>query len=651
MPPSPPGAPSSDVEVEWQFDALDLRPVERWLAAPPVPPATVLGPVASANGAVVVEPRPVKRLVDTYVDTEDWRIGRSGFVARVRQRARAVAVRATGGTSGHRAAAATGPGVGGGEVTLKDRTQAVGGLRRRLEVTEALPDKGLPGLGADGPVGRRLHALVGSRHLDELFEVRTRRRPYALVVGGDEVGEIALDDTVIGVHDSPQPLRMRRVEIEVHPDWVDTLAPLVERLRQDCGLQPATLSKFEAGLLGSGLQVPAGPDLGPTALSPVPTVAEVGFVVLRRNLALMLAHEAGTRLGEDPEDLHDMRVATRRMRAALALFVDVLPARMRHVRTELGWVADCLGTVRDLDVQLERVHGWMDGASDDDRAALKDLAELLGRRRQGARTTLLACFESARYERLVTTFTTMLRQGPARRAGPAHAPAMLAAPDLVRTRHRAVSKAAKRARHSGHPEDYHRVRIRAKRLRYTLEFFSELYPGQTSKYVRRVVKLQDTLGSLQDARVAADQLRSLATDDTEGLTRSTVFAMGGVAERYRHESAGLAADVPDRLAAVEGKRWRRLIDHIDRRRLEMTPLYGWPGALGPQMAPPGTPRPAAEPSSPATGPNAPAAEVAPSTGHPSQVAPVAPSAPLPSTTRPHHESNGGPPAVDRPSPH
>lgn len=647
MPTSPPGASPSDVEVEWQFDALDLRPVERWLATGGAPaPTPQFGLPASNAAGITVETRPVKRLVDTYVDTDDWRIGRSGFVLRVRQRARAVAVRVAGSVSGPNASAPTAPGAGGGEVTLKDRTQAVAGLRRRLEVTELLPDEGLTSLGSDGPVGRRMWALVGSRPLEELFEVRTRRRPYALVIADEEVGEIALDDTVIGVHDSPQPLRMRRVEIEVRPEWVERLAPFVERLRQDCGLQPATLSKFEAGLLGSGLQVPLGPDIGTTALSAAPTVAEVAFVVLRRNLTLMLAHEAGTRLGEDPEDLHDMRVATRRMRAALALFVDVLPARMRHIRVELGWVAGCLGTVRDLDVQLERVHGWMDSATVEDKAALDDLAELLGRRRQSARTTLLACFESPRYERLVSSFVTMLRQGPARRAGPAHAPAVLASPDLVRSRHQAVAKAAKRARHSGQPDDYHRVRIRAKRLRYTLEFFSELYPGQTSKYVRRVVKLQDALGSLQDARVAGEQLRALATDDDEGLTRATVFAMGGVAERYRHESAGLAADVPDRIAALDGRRWRRLIDHIDRKRLEMTPLYGWP-----QTAAPSVPRVAPEsaPSAPVGG----AAASPPSSGHPSRLDPAEPAArPAPGpgpSAAPH--TNGGRPAPDGPSHH
>ena len=82
-------------------------------------------------------------------------------------------------------------------------------------------------------------------------------------------------------------------------------------------------------------------------------MGELAYAVLRRQLAVVRDKEPGTRLGEDPEELHDMRVATRRMRAALALFAGVLPVRAQVFREELGWLARMLGAVRDLDVQLE----------------------------------------------------------------------------------------------------------------------------------------------------------------------------------------------------------------------------------------------------------------------------------------------------------
>lgn len=608
-----PGPAPSDVEIEWQFDALDLRPVERWLGD--IASGAALGGPQELEPAVNglrARPLAARRLVDAYLDTADWRIGRSGFVLRVRRRA------------------------GGAEVTLKDSSPATGGLRRRLEVTEPLPADGVAALGADGPVGRRLHALAGSRPLRQVLEVRTRRRPFSLHMGDGQVAEVALDDTVIEVTDSAQPVRLRRVEVEIDPQSVDRLSPLVARLRSECGLQPATLSKFEAGLLASGLRIPGGPDVGPVSVGGAPTVGELAFVVLRRNLVAMLAHEPGTRLGEDPEELHDMRVATRRMRAALAMFADALPARARHVRDELGWLADALGAVRDLDVQLERVAEWGREVPESDRLALGDLERLLSRHRDEARRRLLHALESSRYERLVRSFTAMLRQGPSRRLAPGRPPAVVVVPDLVRVRHRAVTKAAKRARRSSAPDDLHRLRIRSKRLRYALEFVSELYPGQTGKYVKRLVRLQDSLGLMQDARVAAERLHAVVAQEGRALSTLTVFVMGGVAERYRQEAGKLAKKVPKKMDALTGSHWHQMIGHLDRRRLEATPLYGW-ATPGVATANRGQSAGTVPPAPPASGPPAP-------TSSPTRAAsPAVEPVPGPANGSDHSHPNGSQP--------
>ena len=72
-------------------------------------------------------------------------------------------------------------------------------------------------------------------------------------------------------------------------------------------------------------------------------MGELAFAVLRRQLAVVRDKEPGTRLGEDVEELHDMRVATRRLRAALSLFESVLPVRAQVFREELGWMGRLLG--------------------------------------------------------------------------------------------------------------------------------------------------------------------------------------------------------------------------------------------------------------------------------------------------------------------
>ena len=553
------GANPTNIEVEWQLDAIDLRPVERWLAAfPRVAP----GPTEGATVVVTVVSQPVTRTLDVYLDTEDWRIGRSGFVLRVRHHD------------------------DDGEVTLKDTSPAIAGLRRRIEVSEPLPPDGLDALGADGPVGRRLRALAGDAPLGHLLEVRTRRHPYRLLAGDEFLGEVDLDDTIIVVGDDQYPVRMRRVEVEAESEWVELLTPLVDQLRRDCSLQPALLSKFEVGLLAAGIKVPTTPDLGPTTLGAEPSVGSVAYAVLRRHLASMLAHEAGTRLGEDVEQLHDMRVATRRLRAALALFSGVLPGDARRLRDEMGWLAAELGTVRDLDVQLERLDSWRHELPPEDGGALIDLARLLRRERHGAREDLLNSLDSQRYTQLVSDFTSMLRpglgQGSGLRTAAAQAPAAAVVPGLILARHHSAASAAQRARRSGDPEDFHRLRIRCKRLRYALEFVSEIYDGKTRAVVRRVVSLQDCLGVMQDAQVAAGRLHSLALGNDTGLSSATIFAMGAVAERYRREAERLTGTLPDHLKALRGPQWRKLKKIMERRQLEAGPPDTWsPGPSAP----------------------------------------------------------------------
>ncbi len=549
---------SSNIEVEWQFDAIDLRPVERWLAAitGALPngalPSGALPRTGAGSGApLAASARSTKHLVDTYVDTEDWRVSHSGYVLRVR----------------HAGAL--------GEVTLKDTASATAGLRKRVEITEALPEHGIETLGTEGPVGKRVHALAGVRPLRPVLEVRTTRQPYDLLVGGETVAEVALDETAISAGNGQRPTRLCRVEVEVVPRWAEALAPFVEQLRGSCGLQPATLSKFEAGLLAEGLEVPGPPDLGPKRLPPSPSVGDVAYVVLRRNMTAMVVHEPGTRLGEDAEELHDMRVATRRMRAALALFSDALPASAEHVRDELGWLGRTLGAVRDLDVQLERLEEWAGELPEEDKGALDELAELLGHEREAARDELLSCLESSRYERLVSGFSAVLRQGPPPCSATTSALAAAVVPDLVQSRHRSAVKAAKRARRSGAADDFHQLRIRCKRLRYALEFVSEIYEGHTANMASRVVHLQDALGFMQDARVAATRLHELATAEATGLSSTTVLAMGGVAERYRQEAERVRRVLPGHLEDLKGSHWQKVKALMESKRLEVGALYRW----------------------------------------------------------------------------
>jgi CHAD domain-containing protein len=297
-----------------------------------------------------------------------------------------------------------------------------------------------------------------------------------------------------------------------------------------------------------GQVIPGPPDLGPTGVTASSTMGELAYAVIRRQLAVLAAKEAGTRLGEDPEELHDMRVATRRLRAALDLFAEVLPARAQGYREELRWLGSVLGAVRDLDVQREGMRdlsdtlaGWSAAALHvDGHHPLADLSALLERERDRARTELLAALDSTRWERLFAGLSSMARQGPLGRALATRVPAAIGVPDLVVARHDKVARAARRARRSGVVSDFHRLRISCKRLRYSLEFSADVYDGRTAPYVRRLTALQDELGLLQDAEVASTRLAELATGEAH-LPPATVFVMGALAERDRLSERRLLA--------------------------------------------------------------------------------------------------------------
>ena len=122
------------------------------------------------------------------------------------------------------------------------------------------------------------------------------------------------------------------------------------------------------------------------------------------------------------------------------------------------------------------------------------------------------------------------------------------------------------------PSAYHRLRIATKRLRYALEFLSDVYPGATKRLVARTVALQDVLGEYQDAEVAITRLRELARDRSDELGPEAVFVMGEIAERYRAAMVESSRRIPNAYARLEGKEWRRVRRRLDAARPAIVPI-------------------------------------------------------------------------------
>jgi triphosphatase len=534
-------------EIEWQFDAEDLEPVEGWL-----------GRHSSGSSGLAVAPDSTVGIADSYYDTDDWRLYRAGYALRVRETD------------------------GGVEATMKSLEPGEGSLRRRREISEPMEDGGLATLGkTDGPVGSMSRKIIGGRGLRRLFQIRTRRQRFALGLDGS-TGEVSLDASEI--HVGEDRVELRRVEVEIETAPTSELQGFVDEMQSALDLSPATLSKYETGLYASGLDPMGDTGFGSTAIDPSMSVGEVAFAVLRRQFAEMRAHEGGTRLGEEPEELHDMRVPTRRMRAAMKVFRDALPERAGWFEEELRWVAGALGEVRDLDVQIERLEGWKEEADEETAKSLDKVVAIIEKRRTKAREDMLAVLDSERYDRLESSFAQMLRRGPEREVAQTNGrnltgePITAVAPALISRRHRKWRKAAKRLDASSPPEDFHDTRKKGKRLRYTLEFVSEVYGHPVQKLIGPLKSLQDDLGDHQDAVVAAGFLRELGT--TTGGTRvprAVAFTMGVYSQRCSREAQDLRAAVPDSKplrALKKAKKWKKFEKVLEDQKASNVPDAG-----------------------------------------------------------------------------
>jgi triphosphatase len=524
-------AKSADiVEVEWQFSTLDTLPVARWLEGAAVPGYTV-------------EPGPTKQLADTYFDTTDWRMHRAGFTCRVRRKGVAA------------------------ELTLKSMAEAVDAVRSRREITEQLPAEGAehPAL-ASGPCGQAIRSIAGRHPLRAIFNVSTERRIFELADTAGTIAEIAVDSTSIP-SGGDVPVQLARVEVEVDANAVVRAQRFVDVMIAAAGLSPAGTSKFEAALIATGQHVaPAKPDFGSTELRPEQTAGEAAFAILRKQFAIFLMNEGSTRLGEDIEGLHDMRVAARRMRAALSAFGPHLSPRMEAYRNQLGWVAALLGDVRDLDVQLERMAGWREGFSDAEAHSLDNVEALFTTERDGARKRMLAGLDSRRYESLVARFGAVLRRGPARTFTPGREPALTVAPALVEKRYRRLRRQGDAIDRETAAPVYHALRIDAKKLRYALEFFGPLYGKPATDFAVRLTGLQDLLGLHQDADVAGAMLHEMAERNARKLGAATLLVMGAIGERYRRHAEELRHDFPKVYRPLSGPEWRRLRKLMEDRR-------------------------------------------------------------------------------------
>lgn len=241
-------------------------------------------------------------------------------------------------------------------------------------------------------------------------------------------------------------------------------------------------------------------------------LAEAGRKVMGFHFAAMLRHERGTMEGLDIEELHDMRVATRRMRAAFEVFESAFePKAIKPHLKGLRATGRALGRVRDLDVFMEKAQHYLDNLPESQRQGLDPLLAAWSEQRTSDRAKMLEHLEGRDYAAFKHRFLDFLTTpGKGARSASQDTPTpdrvRQVVPVLVYTRLAAV-RAFEPLLNAATLEQLHALRIEFKKLRYTLEYFREVLGGESKAVIEEIKTMQDHLGDLNDANVACQILR------------------------------------------------------------------------------------------------------------------------------------------------
>lgn len=429
----------------------------------------------------------VRELISIYYDSADGTLRQAGVFLRVR---------------------ATGDGyvqtikTSGGEGEFLERSEW------ECDLPTHMPD-------LDAAVGTALEPLLTAELRESLgprFHTRFRRKAYHIDHDGAEI-EVAVDQGEItaGVKATP----ICELELELKAGDRSALFSLANTLAETVPLTLGVKTKAERGfeLLDDGDH--AVEKACPVVVTPGMTCAEAFRTVARSCLRQVLVNAPAMRDGR-PQALHQMRVGLRRLRAAIALFRDVVAdQRSEAIKDSLKWIGGELGPARDLDV-------FVTGVLEPQRAAHPDKPDLetiyrdFMERRADAYARAIEAVGSSRFRRALLDLGAWIEIGGWEDNASAKDPVTAYAAGKLSCLRRAIKKKGKRL-HDLDAAERHSLRIRAKRLRYATEFFAATFTGKKSAKRQRkslvaLQCLQDALGALNDI---ATRRTLLTVDENE----------------------------------------------------------------------------------------------------------------------------------------
>ena len=451
------------------------------------------------------EPLPPRLFTSTYYDTADFRLARLGVTLRRR-------------TERHRVL---------WQLKLPRRTA-------RLEVEMASGHPSPP-----APLEDLLFGLLQREPLTAIAKLQTRRSGIRIQPLDRPIADVVIDRVKI-LNGRRVAGHLSEVEVELRSGKEKELAAVVAALR-GAGAYNGDIRPKVFQALNLNFSSPCLPESAP--------FSERLKSILQKQLRDILLHDPGTRLGKDPEELHQMRVGIRRFRALLRTARALLePEWYASLQEELRWLGTMLGTVRDQDVLLDRLYTEAHALPPAERKTFERLLTTFETHRSEARRQLLDALRSDRYLDLLGRLERAA-QVPALRDAPESSLMHIAAQEF-----KELVKAGKRG--NGDPSDHelHQLRIRTKRTRYVAELALETMGKPAIRFVRQTKRNQDLLGDHQDAVFTEERLRQLL-QTTRGV--KTAFAIGQIIERLRARRRRTRAMFPREWAKLK-KRGREV---------------------------------------------------------------------------------------------
>jgi triphosphatase len=384
------------------------------------------------------------------------------------------------------------------------------------------------------------------RSIQPVFSVMAERTLRRLVYGTSII-EVAADRGK--VEGKERTLSFDELELELKDGTPADLFGLAQALSTQVPIRLSFKTKAERGFEAMSGEAPKRIKAGPVLLKRRMTSAQAFQIIGATCLQHLMANEAIVRAAPEADAVHQMRVALRRLRAAITLFKSVVEDEQRdQVKAELKWMANLLGEARDLDVYITTVLEPARDQHGDDESYRQLLTEYQERRNQ-AYNTVQETIPSPRFVNSILETAAWIQAGGwqqdkgklarRRRDQPV---AELAEEELGRR----WKKIIKRGRNLVEldPEERHQVRIEIKKLRYATEFFESLFKGGGANKKKRAAlntleALQETLGELNDIAVGSHMAPSAAAEAIHQQQTSRVGELLDAARAQYQELARL----------------------------------------------------------------------------------------------------------------